>query len=186
MNPASAGADAAPGTRRGPRAAPARSESGQATAFIVVMTAAFLLCLGLVFDGGGVLRADTRAHLLAQEAARAGVQHIDWQDYRSGAQQVSLDPIAAGAAARAFLADSGTTGTVSVEGDTVTVTEDTPVADLFAPSSESNLPLQVTNSDGKLVGVIPRLSLLSALGTIGENETNNDVSTTGTDQGVEA
>lgn len=122
MTTAHTGPGAAPDTRRGLRAAPARSESGQATAFVVVMTAAFLLCLGLVFDGGGVLRANTRAHLLAQEAARAGVQHIDWQDYRSGAQQVSLDPIAAGAAARAFLADSGTTGTVSVEGDTVTVT----------------------------------------------------------------
>ncbi|GAB3465764.1 hypothetical protein GCM10027570_54330 [Streptomonospora sediminis] len=123
MSAARAGRRAHPAPRRGCSAVGARAQdSGQATAFVVVMTGAFLLCLGLVFDGGGVLRANTRAHLLAQEAARAGVQQIHWEDYRAGAQQVSLDPIAAGRAARSFLADSGTTGTVSVEGDTVTVT----------------------------------------------------------------
>ncbi|MDT0303623.1 TadE/TadG family type IV pilus assembly protein [Streptomonospora wellingtoniae] len=119
---AAAAARRTAGPARGPGRRAARSEGGQATAFVVVMTAAFLLCLGLVFDGGGVLRAHTRADLLAQEAARAGVQHIDWEAYRAGSRQVDLDPIAAGAAARAFLTDSGTTGTVSVEGDTVTVT----------------------------------------------------------------
>ncbi len=98
------------------------AESGKATVFVVVMIAAFLLCLGLVVDGGGMLRAQTRTHDLAQEAARAGVQHIDWQGYRAGAQQVELDPVAAGAAARAFLTDSGVAGTVSVDSNTVTVT----------------------------------------------------------------
>ncbi|CAM3254855.1 quaternary amine ABC transporter ATP-binding protein [Stackebrandtia soli] len=47
-----------------------------------------------------------------------------------------------------------------------TVTADTPVADLFAPSAENSLPLHVTSSDGSLVGVIPRLTLLSALGSV--------------------
>ncbi|GAA4956741.1 hypothetical protein GCM10023224_48230 [Streptomonospora halophila] len=110
------------GSLRGFRAGEARSEEGQATAFVVVMTAAFLMCLGLVLDGGGALHAHGRAQLLAQEAARAGVQQIDWEEYRSGAQEVDLDPVAAGAAARTFLADAGAAGTVTVEGDTVTVT----------------------------------------------------------------
>lgn len=77
----------------------------------------------------------------------------------------------------------------TVGADGVSVTEDTPVADLFAPSSESNLPLQVTNNDGKVVGVIPRLSLLSALGSIGENEHSTETGSdapAGSDEEVEA
>ena len=77
----------------------------------------------------------------------------------------------------------------TVGADGVSVTEDTPVADLFAPSSESNLPLQVTNNDGKVVGVIPRLSLLSALGSIGENEHSTETGSdapAGNDEEVEA
>ncbi|MDA0566139.1 hypothetical protein LG943_17720 [Streptomonospora sp. S1-112] len=104
-----------PGGRR-------RGDSGQATAFVVVLAVAFLLCLGLVFDGGGLLRARSSAHLMAQEAARVGVQQIDWAAYRSGAEEVGLDPVEASRAAQAFLADAGATGTVTVDGDTVTVT----------------------------------------------------------------
>jgi len=35
---------------------------------------------------------------------------------------------------------------------------------LFIPSVESPLPLAVTDDDGRLVGVIPRVTLLAALG----------------------
>ncbi|GAA4891825.1 glycine betaine/proline transport system ATP-binding protein [Stackebrandtia albiflava] len=55
----------------------------------------------------------------------------------------------------------------TVDDDVPVVMEDTPVAELFAPCSESDLPLQVTDSEGRLVGVIPRLTLLSALGQVG-------------------
>jgi Flp pilus assembly protein TadG len=104
------------------RARHRRGDSGQATAFVVVLAMAFLLCLGLVFDGGGLLRAHSSAHLMAQEAARVGVQQIDWAAYRQGADEVGLDPVEASRAAQAFLADAGATGTVTVDGDTVTVT----------------------------------------------------------------
>jgi Flp pilus assembly protein TadG len=104
------------------RARHLRGDSGQATAFVVVLAMAFLLCLGLVFDGGGLLRAHSSAHLMAQEAARVGVQQIDWAAYRQGADEVGLDPVEASRAAQAFLADAGATGTVTVDGDTVTVT----------------------------------------------------------------
>ncbi|MFC7326865.1 TadE/TadG family type IV pilus assembly protein [Marinactinospora rubrisoli] len=112
-----------PGARRahrdGPRAD--RRDRGQVTAFVVIMTSAFLLCLGLVFDGGGVLRARNQAAMLAQEAARVGAQQIDMVAYRAG-EPTRLDAIEAGAAARAFLSGSGVAGEVSVNGDTVTVT----------------------------------------------------------------
>ena len=43
------------------------------------------------------------------------------------------------------------------------VTEDTPLVDLFAPSAESPVPLAVVDDQGRLSGVIPRVSLLEAM-----------------------
>ncbi|MFV2196719.1 pilus assembly protein TadG-related protein [Nocardiopsis sp. LOL_012] len=109
------------------------SDDGQATAFVVVMMAAFVLCLGLVLDGGGLLRSHTQAMSFAQEAARVGTQQIDWAAYREGTSSVRLDGGAAAAAAQDFLADSGATGTVTVDGDTVTVTARVPYTFTLLP-----------------------------------------------------
>ncbi|GAA4618695.1 glycine betaine/L-proline ABC transporter ATP-binding protein [Actinoallomurus liliacearum] len=54
-----------------------------------------------------------------------------------------------------------------VEGGTHPVDPDTPVADLFLPCAESPLPVPVTDRNGKLIGVIPRVTLLAALGHMG-------------------
>lgn len=64
----------------------------------------------------------------------------------------------------------------------VTVDENTPVADLFAPLSESNLPLQVTDLTGRVIGVVPRLSLLNAMSTIGVSDPNEPPETNGSHQ----
>ncbi|MFJ6651706.1 glycine betaine/L-proline ABC transporter ATP-binding protein [Microbacterium sp. NPDC091313] len=45
-----------------------------------------------------------------------------------------------------------------------TVSEDDVLMDLFVPAVESPLPLAVTDADGRLTGVIPRVTLLAALG----------------------
>ncbi|MFT4080979.1 MAG: glycine betaine/L-proline ABC transporter ATP-binding protein [Nocardioides sp.] len=45
-----------------------------------------------------------------------------------------------------------------------TVRADDPVASLFTPSAETNLPLPVLDENDRLIGVIPRVTLLSALG----------------------
>ncbi|SNS65695.1 glycine betaine/proline transport system ATP-binding protein [Micrococcales bacterium KH10] len=45
-----------------------------------------------------------------------------------------------------------------------TVPEDEILINLFVPAAESPLPLAVTNDQGRLVGVIPRITLLAALG----------------------
>ncbi|WP_019632067.1 quaternary amine ABC transporter ATP-binding protein [Actinomadura atramentaria] len=50
--------------------------------------------------------------------------------------------------------------------DVAPVRPDTPVADLFARAAESDLPLPVTDEHGVLLGVIPRVTLLAALGAI--------------------
>lgn len=43
------------------------------------------------------------------------------------------------------------------------VSADTPLADVFAPAAQSPLPVQVTDEDGRLVGVVPRTTLLEAM-----------------------
>jgi len=57
---------------------------------------------------------------------------------------------------------------------TTTVTRDTPVADLFGPSAATRLPLPVIDDDNRLVGVIPTVTLLSALGAQSEAATPAD------------
>ena len=55
---------------------------------------------------------------------------------------------------------------------------DVPVADLFGAAAESPTALAVVE-DERLLGVIPRVTLLSALGSVGGPETaDNGISTT--------
>jgi len=51
-----------------------------------------------------------------------------------------------------------------VRRDAVTVDENAVLMDLFVPAVESKLPVAVTNDAGRLLGVIPRVTLLAALG----------------------
>ncbi|KAB2348467.1 glycine betaine/L-proline ABC transporter ATP-binding protein [Actinomadura rudentiformis] len=46
------------------------------------------------------------------------------------------------------------------------VSPDTPLAELFSRSAESALPVPVTDGAGRLLGVIPRVTLLAALGNL--------------------
>jgi len=97
-------------------------DSGRVTAFTVVFAAAVLLFAGLVLDGGLALAAKVRAAGQAQEAARAGAQAIDLAAYRSTGT-LRLDPDRAAALARGYLTAAQATGTatVTVGGNTVTV-----------------------------------------------------------------
>src|ERR1035437_4087073 len=54
-----------------------RGESGQTIAFVVGITLALLLLIGLTVDGGRILSARERALDEAQEAARVGAQQLD-------------------------------------------------------------------------------------------------------------
>jgi hypothetical protein len=96
-------------------------ESGMVTAFVVIFTVALLVMAGLVLDGGLALSAKVRAIDDAQAAARAGAQAINIPLYRSTGQ-ITLDPTEASADAEQFLAQAGQSGTVTVNGDQVTVT----------------------------------------------------------------
>ncbi|WP_245701323.1 quaternary amine ABC transporter ATP-binding protein [Sanguibacter gelidistatuariae] len=50
-----------------------------------------------------------------------------------------------------------------VRDDVTAVTEDTSLSEIFAPASESPLPVPVTDAAGRLMGVIPRVALLEAM-----------------------
>lgn len=50
------------------------------------------------------------------------------------------------------------------------VSPDTPLADCLIPSAESRFPLAVVDEQGRLLGVIPRVTLLNALGGNGLSE----------------
>lgn len=53
-----------------------------------------------------------------------------------------------------------------IDRDTQPVDPETPVADLFARCAESPFPVPVTDGEDRLLGVIPRVTLLAALGNV--------------------
>jgi glycine betaine/proline transport system ATP-binding protein len=53
--------------------------------------------------------------------------------------------------------------TATLDERVVTVSPDTPLVELFAPCSTSPMPLAVVDGHGKLLGVVPRVSVLGAL-----------------------
>ncbi|MFL1380924.1 TadE/TadG family type IV pilus assembly protein [Nocardiopsis protaetiae] len=137
-------ADAAASTATDAVTAPARDDRGQVSAFVAVLALAFVLCLGLVYEGGELLQARRQTATLAQDAARVGAQQLDWNAYRAGADEVPLDPAAAAAAAQAFLTAAGATGTVSVSGDSVTVTCTMPYSFTLVPAGSTTVETTAT------------------------------------------
>lgn len=98
-------------------------EQGSVTFLVLVLSAALLMTISLVYDGATKLRAAREATSIAAEAGRAAGQVIT-ADSVTGAKS-SVDPSGAVAAARSYLTQTGHTGTVNVSGDTITVTATT-------------------------------------------------------------
>jgi Flp pilus assembly protein TadG len=97
----------------------ASDEQGMVTAFVVTLTLALLVVIGLVLDGGYSLAARREAIDEADGAARAAAQSVGLSSRRG---PVVLDQGRAQAAADAFLAPTGHAGQATVQGDAVTVT----------------------------------------------------------------
>lgn len=81
--------------------------------FFAVCVIGLLAMIGLIVDGGAKVRAAQRADTLAAEAARAGGQAINLPPAIAG-KSPSTDPVAAAAAAQAYLQANGITGIVSI------------------------------------------------------------------------
>lgn len=91
------------------------------TLFVIGTAVCALLVLGLVVDGGGTMRAAAAADAVAAQAARiAGQQLADGQAQASS--NFILDQSAATQAGYDVLAAHGMTGSITVDGDRVTVT----------------------------------------------------------------
>lgn len=98
-----------------------RTDDGQVTAFVVVLTLGILALTGLALDGGLALTASTRARGQAEAAARAGAQAIDLTAFRTTGT-LRLLPSEAADRAWAHLHAEGTSGAVTASANTVTVT----------------------------------------------------------------
>jgi Flp pilus assembly protein TadG len=98
-----------------------RGEKGSVSAFVAVVAVGLVMVAGMAYDGGQIVAAQATARDLAGSAARAGAQEVDLDRLRSTGD-ATLDPDRATAAAQAFLAEAGFTGTMRVSGPSITVT----------------------------------------------------------------
>jgi hypothetical protein len=97
------------------------NQRGSVSAWAVLLAVGgFTPLLGLIVDGGTVVNARLEAARDAGQAARAGADALSAASIRNGGNNVSPD--LAITQARAYLAKVGQNGTVTVAGDTVTVT----------------------------------------------------------------
>ena len=95
-------------------------DRGSATVWMIGVTTSAFLMIGLVLDGGTMLRARSEAFSVAGAAARAGAQELDPRSAVEGVPK--LDRAAAEAAALGYLSDRGFGGTAVASDEVVTVT----------------------------------------------------------------
>lgn len=105
-------------------------ERGSATLFVAVAVFALFVMVGFVVDAGGKVRATQQADQIAREAARQAGQALDAADLMQG-KVAEVDPAKARAAAEAYLAAAGVTGSVSVSGTTIRVSVTTTYRPVF-------------------------------------------------------
>ena len=135
-----------------PRTCCGRTERGTVTAFVAIVSTALVLVAGMAYDGGHVIAVHNGARNTAEQAARAGAQQIDLDELRA-TQQVRLDSRAAERAAGEFLERAGATGTVHVDGASVTVTVTTTAALHILPIADR--PIVVSETATAVDGAHP-------------------------------
>jgi glycine betaine/proline transport system ATP-binding protein len=64
---------------------------------------------------------------------------------------------------------AGETDLAAVTAPVASVTGDVPLADLYEAAVESPLPIAVVDDKNRLIGVIPRVTLLAAVGNVSTN-----------------
>jgi hypothetical protein len=94
-------------------------ERGSVTAFVIVLVTAFIVGAGLVIDGGLALAGKTTAEDEAQQAARTAATALAQGPLRDG--QIIVNPGPALADAQAYIAATGDSGTVTLDGTLIHV-----------------------------------------------------------------
>ncbi|HEX2131004.1 MAG TPA: betaine/proline/choline family ABC transporter ATP-binding protein [Actinophytocola sp.] len=127
----------------------------------------------------GAEQGPRAAHRLMRENQLSGIMVVDRQHRLRG---VVSDAAAADAVA------AGRDDIAGVLEQPATVSPDTAVADLFATSANSAIPIAVVDAERNLLGVIARVTLLSALGTIARTteppDPNSELVLDGTAEGA--
>jgi hypothetical protein len=99
---------------------PHRTDRGSVSALVAVVAVGLVMVAGLAYDGGQIVTAQATARDLAANAARAGAQEVDLDELRATGRAF-LQPDRATAAAHDYLATTGHTATITVDGPTITV-----------------------------------------------------------------
>ncbi|MGW6144262.1 hypothetical protein [Streptomyces sp. NPDC055140] len=126
-------------------------DRGGISVFVAIIAGPLILLAGLLtVDAFGALRARENADALAVEAARAAQQAVDL-DTAIPSKGVRVDPAAATAAARTYLARAGARGTVRISagGRRITVTVTGSYRGKFYPHTYTH---QVTSTATLLFG----------------------------------
>lgn len=120
-------------------------ERGSISVIVIGCVVFLVLVVGLVVDSSGKYQASQNAQMTAASAARAGTNAIAGQAVVDGTLQ--LNGSAAQVAAQNYLTAAGLEGTVSVVGDTITVSvEDTYTTRFLSIIGINSLPVGATSS----------------------------------------
>ena len=135
---------------------PPGTERGSITLMLAAMFVGLLALFGIVVDGGTKLDAAQNADAVAQEAARAGAGRVSQSTaYTTG--EFLVDQQQAVAAARAYLAGGGYSGTVVPQGRdsirvSVTISKRTQVLSLIGINSVSATGSAVASLEAGVTG----------------------------------
>ena len=122
-----------------------RDECGSISIWVVTSSFVMMALVGLAVDLGGQVHAQQRARDIAAQAARAAGQQVEAAPAIQG-DYLSVDPIAARAAAREYLLTHGVDGTVTVSGgNTINVV----VNDTYVPQFLTFLGIRRLDVAGK-------------------------------------
>ena len=121
-----------------------RDDDGGILPFVVLMVGTLMLVIGLSVDGAAAMAASGKALDEASSAARLAAQQIDVDRLRRTGEVV-LDPAAAVAAGRRFIAATGDSATVVVN-DAATYAGNHPQARSYQPPAGPSVTVTVTRT----------------------------------------
>lgn len=120
-------------------------EQGSISVIVIGCVVFLILVVGLVVDSSGKYQTSQNAQMIASSAARAGTNAVAGQAVIDGSLQ--LNGSAARTTAQNYITAAGLEGTVSVVGDTITVSvEDTYTTRFLSIIGINSLPVGATSS----------------------------------------